>query len=112
MLHNLLGNELIDINPSDIKIENGIMIPKQFPNQVRDFRCNALKIISLENCPQEIDENFSCNSTNITSLEFVPKIVPRIFSCNKTKITSLDYAPLKCNAIYSNQNNILHLKGI
>jgi hypothetical protein len=108
----LSENQLIDIKPKDIKIENGVMIPNQFPNKVIKFDCHGLKhLTSLENCPNEVND-FFCDGTSITSLEFVPKIINDTFSCSSTKIESLDYAPLKCLTMYCNGNNILHLKGI
>jgi hypothetical protein len=88
----LLENRLIDIQSEDIKIENGIMIPNQFPNEVN---------------------RFDCSHTDITSLEFGPKIVGHIFDCSNTKITSLDYAPIIVKERFDCYgNNILHLKGI
>ncbi len=109
----LLENQLIDINVKDIKIENGIMIPNQFPDKVRYFFCNDLtQLTSLENCPQEISGTFGCSGTNITSLKFSPKIIPSIFNCSSTKILSLDYAPLKCYEFNCYHNNISHLKDI
>jgi hypothetical protein len=109
----LLENELIDIKPEDIKIENGVMTLNQFPNKVGIFECNDLiELTSLENCPKEITLFFNCYNTSITSLEFCPKIIGSYVDSSYTKITSLDYAPLKCNGFYFNDNNILHLKGI
>jgi hypothetical protein len=109
----LLENQLISINPEDIKIENGIMIPNQFPDKVDYFDCSELEqLTSLKNCPPEISSNFICSNTSITSLEFCPKIIGSYVDCSYTKITSLNYAPLKCNGFYFNDNNILHLKGI
>jgi hypothetical protein len=108
----LLENQLINIKPEDIKIENGIMIPNQFPNKVNFFDCSHLEqLTSLENCPNEVI-TFNCRGTNITSLEFGPKIVNSLFDCTDIKIISLDYAPFKCNKCYCDGNNILHLKGI
>ncbi len=108
----LTENLLMNIEPKDIKIENGIMIPNQFSNKIGYFECrDLLQLTSLENCPQEINV-FNCSRTNITSLQFGPKIVRERFFCYDTKITSLDYAPLKCGSFHCPNNNILHLKGI
>jgi hypothetical protein len=108
----MLENMLIKISPEDVKIENGIMIPNQFPDKVNIFSCNGLQhITSLENCPYEVDR-FDCNYTNITSLKGAPKIVNGVFDCIHTKIISLDYAPLKCTTFRCSKNSILHLQGI
>ncbi len=113
LLQQLLENQLIDIEAKDIKIENGIMIPNQFPDKVNDFFCvNLSMLTSLENCPKETNNDFLCDGTLIISLQFGPKIVGGVFSCIDTKITSLDYAPIKCGEIDCRGNNILHLKGI
>jgi hypothetical protein len=109
----LLENQLIDIYPLDIKIENGIMIPNQFPDKVEYFNCFELEqLTSLENCPKEVESQFFCDKTSITSLRGCPKIVGNCFSCQETNITSLEYAPLKCNKFKCGNTNILHLKGI
>jgi hypothetical protein len=109
----LLENKLIDIESTDIKIKDGIIIPNQFPNKVNHFDCSRLEqLTSLENCPQEIGGYFACDNTNITSLQFSPKIIGENYYCYDTKITSLDHAPLKCNEFTCYGNNILHLKGI
>jgi hypothetical protein len=88
----LLENEFVSIKPSDIKIENGIMIPNQFPDKVDIFDCSQLKqLTSLENCPKQIMDFITCSDTNITSL---------------------DYAPLQCKTFRCTKNNIIHLKEI
>ena len=111
-LIDLLEDELIDIKPKDIKVENGIMLPNQFPDVVGEFDCRGLKITSLINHPKEIHESFYCGDTDITSLEFIPKDYIRSFDCFNAKITSLEYAPLKCFYFNCGENNITHLKGI
>ncbi len=111
LLQQLLEDQYTRIGSSKIKIENGIMIPNQFPDKVGWFGCFNLKqLTSLENCPQEVINSFNCDNTNITSLQYSPKKV-EFYHCQDTKITSLDYAPLKCGEIDC-RNNILHLKGI
>jgi hypothetical protein len=108
----VLENKLVNIRPFGIIIENGIMIPNQFPDKVNNFDCSNLdQLASFENCPLEVN-NFFCHHVNITSLEFAPKIINDTFICSSTKITSLDYAPLKCYDFNCYHNNILHLKGI
>ncbi len=108
----LSENQLVDIEADEIKIENGIMIPNQFPDEVNLFECNGLfDLTSLENCPTKVND-FYCNWTSITSLKYAPKIIGDFFSCTGTDITSLDYAPLKCNSFDCAHNKVLHLKGI
>ena len=91
-LINLLESD-IRIHSQAIKIQNGVMIPNQFPDKVFSFSCWNLK--------------------NLTSLENSPKEITQFFNCQETNITSLDGAPLKINGImFCDETNILHLKGI
>lgn len=63
-------------------------IPVQF-NEVNNFYCNEIDLVSLKGSPKIVNGDFDCSYNELISLEWAPKIVKGKFNCSNNKLTSL-----------------------
>ena len=70
------------------------------------FNCDRLELVSLEGCPEYIENSFDCSDNQLKNLEGCPKYVGGIFDCSYNELINLDELPKEIKGdIYLSNNN-------
>lgn len=64
-----------------------------------NFFVDSCRLVTLENCPEEVDGSFSCNNNDLEDLVGAPWIVKGDFSAMKNSLTSLAGFPIRVETL-------------
>ena len=107
---NCFGDVSVKTN-NDIHVS---VLPIKFKYVKGNFNCSALRLTTLNGCPNTVEGNFSCQHNKLISLEGGPNIVNGMtYNCSHNKLTSLKGLPQSFNneVICNNNYNLKSLEG-
>jgi hypothetical protein len=92
-----------------ILIKETSKLPCNIVEITGDLEISHCKLITLEGCPEKVNESFFCNENELKSLEHGPKFVKDKYQAQFNPLTTLEFLPIEAGTFCVSYGDKLQL---